>query len=152
MTALACAIHGCAASHNWRKLTIGTSGSPNQIGFSDPLSLNYGAFNNRQFRGANNIIVLDTDSINTFSGAKLSVVLGGTWNASDFNAIECQRTDGSVYRYLFTDPGLLVAHLVASGPFPARTEFDWNPPSNLPHGVALWSPGDVGKTVFVNLD
>ena len=36
MTALTVMGYGCAASHrDWRRITLGSSGSPNQIGYID---------------------------------------------------------------------------------------------------------------------
>jgi hypothetical protein len=156
MTALAVMGYGCAAAHrDWRRIVLGSSGSPNQIGFND-LSIysiggfTWGSINNRKYQGIN-IISFNHDSINTSSGATAEMLIEGTWNASDFSCLEFGRTDGSSFRYYFSDPGLIVAHLAVSGSVPARTQFDWNPPSNQPHGVAMWTLSDVGKTVFVSL-
>lgn len=161
MTALAVMGYGCASAHrDWRRIVLGTSGSPNQIGFNDLTpwgvgGFTWGAINKRTFGPSNlNIIEINADSINVSSGAIAEILLEGTWNASDFTCFELGRTDGSSFRYYFNDPGLIVGHLAAGpGAFPARTQFDWNPPttSNAPHGVALWTLADVGKTVFISL-
>lgn len=158
MTSLVASVHGCAAvSRGYGHiLTLGTSGSPNQIGYSDPLSLNYGSLNNLKVRGSDYIIVLSYDSVSGGTpGFKLSpsLVISGTWNASDFQVFECGKVGGSSYRFLFTDPGLIIGHLASGGGFPTRTQFNWNPytiGTGVP-GVALWTPADVGKKVFVAL-
>lgn len=152
MTALSVMAYGCAAAHrDWRRLTIGTTGSPNQIGFDNGTGLPaFGAMNNNSFRGlANSIVAIYADSINVSSGPVTRLLIDPALGASPSNltCLELGRTDGSSFRFYFNDPGLIFFPGAVGG---NMTEFDWNPPSGLPH-VALWSTTDVGKTVFVNL-
>jgi hypothetical protein len=156
MTALTVMGYGCAASHrDWRRITLGSSGSPNQIGYIDLAPWGqpgfvWGSTNNR-FVGTNRIMAIQTDSINVSSGALAELLIEGVYTAASFSCLELQKTDGTSQRYYFTDPGLIVGSLAAGGGFPARTQFDWNPPANAPHGVPLWTMSDLGKTVFVSL-
>jgi hypothetical protein len=156
MTALAVTQYGCVAAHrHWRKLTIGSQGgSPNQVGYDIgfPGFPAFGALSNKDLRGfTNGIVAIYTDSINVSSGPVVRLLMDPAMSPvaspSNLTCLELGRTDGSSFRFYFNDPGLIYFPGAVGGNF---TEFDWNPPSGLPH-VALWTLTDVGKTVFASI-